>query len=403
MMMGTAGTAKQELVPSVRISEGEGHFFYGYYDNPAFSGNDRLHLVHRVSFCDRVQQSGDAAELGVIDIESRKYTKLGETTAWNFQQGSMLQWHPAAPNDEVIYNTTVDGRCLGAVLDIQTGASRYLERPVAAVDPTGRLALSINFGRLFDFRKGYGYAGVGDPYSDELYASDDGICTIQLDTGVSSLILPLEEIWRFIRTVFDWEEAKLVIQHAAFNTDGTRFVFLARCVQPNDRKVTALLTANADGSGLRCLSTEELQSHYHWRDANHLLMYGGGAEGNQLYLYEDRSLATPSLVDSHFFLHDGHCSYSPDRQWILYDSYPDKQRFRHLYLYHISRRSGVKLGSYYADVFYTRSGTDTRCDLHPRWNRAGTAISFDSTHENQRHLYVMDLQSYILAEEGMKQ
>lgn len=169
------GMAKQEIMPSVRISEGEGHFFYGYYDNPAFSGNDRFHLAHRVAFCDRVQQSGDAAEIGVIDIDSRKFTKLGETTAWNFQQGSMLQWHLAAPNEEVIFNTTVEGEHRGAVMHIRTGAVRYLDRPVANVDPAGNLALSINFGRLFDFRKGYGYADVADVYRDRLFPSDDGI------------------------------------------------------------------------------------------------------------------------------------------------------------------------------------------------------------------------------------
>lgn len=107
--------------------------------------------------------------------------------------------------------------------------------------------------------------------------------------------MSLEEIWRFIRTVFAWEEAKLVINHITFNPDGTRFVFLARCVLPSNRRVTALLTANADGSGMRCLSEDDLQSHYHWCDARRLLMYGGGRGGNQLYLYEDRSLSAPSM------------------------------------------------------------------------------------------------------------
>jgi hypothetical protein len=394
--------AKWEVVPSVRISEGEGHFFYGYYDNPAFSGNDRFHLVHRVSFCDRIQQPGDVAEIGMIDLENREFTKIGETTAWNFQQGSMLQWHPAAPDDEVIFNTTADGQYRGTVLNIRTRAVRYLDRPVANVDPAGNMALSINFGRMFDFRKGYGYADVADAHRDQLHPSEDGIYSVHLRTGESRQILSLDEIWNYIVTIFAWEEAKLIINHITFNTDGTRFVFLARCVQPSNRRVTALLTANADGSEMRCISTDELQSHYCWRDAHRLLMYGGNSRGNQLYLYEDIPFADPAVVDEPFFRHDGHCSYSPDRRWILYDSYPDKQRYRHLYLYHIAERKGVKLGSYYADPFFTRTGADTRCDLHPRWNRAGTAISFDSVHENQRHLYYMDLKDYIHTWEGLE-
>ena len=35
--------------------------------------------------------------------------------------------------------------------------------------------------------------------------------------------------------------------------------------------------------------------------------------------------------------------------------------------------------------------TDVRCDLHPRWNRSGTAITFDSVHEGFRGVYEIQL------------
>ena len=35
--------------------------------------------------------------------------------------------------------------------------------------------------------------------------------------------------------------------------------------------------------------------------------------------------------------------------------------------------------------------TDVRCDLHPRWNRKGNAITFDSTHEGFRGIYRVEL------------
>jgi Tol biopolymer transport system component len=94
------------------------------------------------------------------------------------------------------------------------------------------------------------------------------------------------------------------------------------------------------------------------------------------------------MIDTTFFLRDGHCSYSPDRQHMLYDSYPDADGYRHLYVYSLKNKRGVTLGSYYSlpDI-----EGDIRCDLHPRWNRAGTHISFDSIHEGKRHVYAMDL------------
>lgn len=120
------------------------------------------------------------------------------------------------------------------------------------------------------------------------------------------------------------------------------------------------------------------------------MIYGGGPEGRQLYLYQDRETAgLPEVIDRQFFLQDGHCSYSPDRQWILYDSYPDSEQFRHLYLYDLTQSKGMRLGSYFSPSV---SITDIRCDLHPRWNRSGTAISFDCMHEGRREIRYMDLQ-----------
>ena len=43
--------------------------------------------------------------------------------------------------------------------------------------------------------------------------------------------------------------------------------------------------------------------------------------------------------------------------------------------------------------FYTMPelAGEIRCDLHPRWNRDGTKVCFDSTHEGERQVYVIDV------------
>jgi Tol biopolymer transport system component len=112
-----------------------------------------------------------------------------------------------------------------------------------------------------------------------------------------------------------------------------------------------------------------------------------GSEGPQLYVLKDKT-HEGEIIDKNFFLRDGHDSYSPDRNWMLYDSYPDNEGYRHLYLYNLNKKKGIILGSYYS---YPNITGDFRCDLHPRWNRSGNAISFDSIHEGHRHIYYMDL------------
>lgn len=374
-----------------RLTDGNGHQFYGYYDNPAWSGNDRYHLYHKVDFWDRLQEETDSAELGMIDTVTGEYIPLTETYAWNFQQGTMLQWNPVAPNDEIIFNTIQNGKYYGVVMNVHTKEQRLLEQPVVNVDPTGKYALSVNFSRMFDFRPGYGYAGIKDPFYEQPHPAEDGIYLTELATGKSDLVLSLQHLWDFTKEAFQGADQKILINHITFNTEGTRFVALVRNFPSGNGWKTALVTANYDGSDLFLLSDYSYASHYHWRDAETLVIHSRGAEGsdagNQLYELKDRTHEVKA-IDPGFFLKDGHCSYSPDRTLMLYDSYPDEDSYRHLYLYDLINKRGVTLGTLYS---YPEITGDFRCDLHPRWNRAGTAITLDSTHEGQRHMYRVDV------------
>ena len=70
-----------------------------------------------------------------------------------------------------------------------------------------------------------------------------------------------------------------------------------------------------------------------------------------------------------FFKDDGHCSYSPDRQWLLYDSYP-QEGYRYLYVYHLASGQGWCLGGVKTLPRMEGVEMEIRCDLHARWNRA---------------------------------
>lgn len=383
---------KDELLKAERLTKEDGYYFFGYYDTPAWSWNDRYHLCHKVAFCDRLPLAEDRAELGFIDLRNNNFIVIGETTAWNFQQGSMLQWHPAYPQDTVIYNSRNGSAYEGVVLNLTTGKSHQLERPVANVDPTGRYAVSINFPRMYDFRPGYGYAGESDPYANVPHPQDDGIYLIDLLTGISRQTISLQQIWEFTKAYFQGEDRKILINHITFNADGSRLVALVRCFPDKDKLwKTAVVTMNMDGSDLFLLADYGYASHYHWRDREYLTIHAGemetNPEGEQLYVWKDKTREVQA-IDKLFFLKDGHCSYSPDRRLMLYDSYPDADSYRHLYIYNLHTKKGMKLASYYSQPDLDG---DIRCDLHPRWNRQGTFISFDSTHEGQRHVYQMDL------------
>jgi Tol biopolymer transport system component len=104
-----------------------------------------------------------------------------------------------------------------------------------------------------------------------------------------------------------------------------------------------------------------------------------------------------TVIDAAYFTSDGHCSTSPDGQWLLYDSYP-RQGYRYLYLYNLPRQQGLTLAGLY-DL--PVAVTDIRCDLHPRWNRQGTGISLDATFEGFRGIYTVDLRDVMKERFGL--
>lgn len=378
-------------VPVRRISPADGEYFFGYYDLPAMRG--ALHLAHKAPFADRLQKKGDRALVGVIDTDSGKFEELDETEAWNFQQGAMLQWNPAE-SDEIIYNCVADGEYRAAVMNIKTGKKRFLDMPVANVSPKGDYALSVNFSRIYDFRPGYGYASFADRFYYKNHPEDDGIFLTDIKTGKSKMIISLDELWNFAGSHFNGNDQKIAINHITFNTDGSRFLCLVRnFVKPGEQLITATVTANADGSDMFLLSDFAIQSHYNWRDRENVIFYASGKELScsrgwaNNYILRDKSHSGESVAD-YFFVGDNHMSYSPDRTLLLADTYPDGNRMQALRIYDFAKDMLINIGKFYS---LPRSVIDIRCDLHPRWDNEGKRISFDSTHEGIRGIYMTDI------------
>ena len=149
-----------------------------------------------------------------------------------------------------------------------------------------------------------------------------------------------------------------------------------------------MFTAAPDGSDVHLVADHEMVSHFIWRDPEHILAWSREPKtGNRFHLYTDRSEEV-EVVGEGILTSDGHCSYSPDKRWILTDTYPDRERFRTLILYHVAERRRVDIGRFFAPK---ELDGEIRCDLHPRWSRDGRWVCIDSVHEGSRQVYVMDV------------
>ncbi|HOM57559.1 MAG TPA: hypothetical protein PLG27_07405 [Candidatus Latescibacteria bacterium] len=389
------------IVPVKRMSPKGEHCFFGYYDIPAADEAGR-HLCHRVQFRDRLPRRGDVAELGWLALPGNAdaepdgiFHPIAETEAWNFQQSSMAQWLASEP-DTCLFNTFEHEAYGSRIHDIRTGRGRLLPLPVANVSRDGTKALCINMSRLFDFRPGYGYEELPDPFADVAQPRDDGVRLMDIRTGNNRLILSLADIVEFLEQSGERIGGKKVlINHITFNPSATRFLLLLRTFpEPGTRWETFLVTSDLEGRNLRHHNVWGIASHYHWRDDDGMLFYMNVSGPNtlELALVSD-STGSIECIDTAYFRYDGHCSYSPDLRWILYDSYVDSSTpdfLRNLQVYSLDRREGILLGRFRAGPL-TPDNNDLRCDLHPRWMPGGTAVTFDSIHEGFRGIYWADL------------
>ncbi len=407
------------------LTQGPEAHFFGYFDKTPWlckEGKSYL-LAHELDEKLLVASPGNPVKVGFV--QDQIFTPFAETNAWNFQQGSMLQWVPYRGRS-VVFNAVENGGAIGVLMSLENGSRRKLGQAVAALSRDGGTALSINFPRLNTTAPGYGYAGLPDPYAKESCPADDGIWTIDLNSGKLKLLLSIRAIARFGENgnppgAYHW------INHLQFNSDNTRFCFLHRFRNSAGSSYTRLMTANRDGSGLKIL-LNGMASHYDWRNADELVIWAGerkildsaivgsasffplGQILRRLYrkLGKPRFLKRKLLNDRYLLINDGsgskitlinpalssdgHCSFSPDRQWMITDTYPDRHRSVSLLLYHWPSAEVTELARMSSPVEFE---DESRCDLHPRWSPDGQRICIDSAHSGVRQIYAIDISKII--------
>ena len=377
--------------PMRRITSGPKRHWFGYYDKLQFDPSGRRALGMAVDFEHRSPAAGDTIELGLIDLaDGDRWTEVGTTRAWCWQQGCMLQWRPGS-SSEILWNDREDGRFVCRVHNLESGKTRSLPRAVYALSPDGRTGIGTDFGRLDHMRPGYGYAGVPDPNRQVPAPENSGIYTLDLDTGASSQIVSVAQVaaipWRRGR----FGRARHYFNHLLFSPGGTRFIFLHRWRLEDSGITTRMFTADPDGGGLHLVDDYGGASHFIWRDSRTILAWSfHPRHGSRFHLYRDRCGGDPEVIGDGVMGGNGHCSYLPGSRWILNDTYPGKDdRRQALYLYHPESGRRVDLGSFPAPEQYAG---EWRCDLHPRSSPDGRSITFDSAHWGSgRQIYWMNI------------
>jgi hypothetical protein len=378
----------QSPFPTRTITSGPKFHWFGYYDKLEFDPTNRYVLGMEVDFEHRAPTPDDTIRVGMVDLhDNDRWIELGRSSAWCWQQGRMLQWLPQSESTVVWNDRDGDHYCC-RILDIKTGKSRTIPNPIYALSPDGKSAVSLDFSRLNDVRPGYGYVGIPDPRADELAPQESGLYRVDLESGSQQMILSLADVAAMGNKMPSMVDAKHKFNHLLFNPDGSRFIFLHRWKGPNGRQ-TRMFTATPEGKNVRIVDDNGLTSHFVWRDNRHILAYSNQrTHGTRFYVFEDGGTRKIEVVGDNVMTSDGHCTYLPNRDWILNDTYP-QGGFQQVYLYNVSSGRQIALGRFRAPEAYTG---EWRCDTHPRHSRDGRLVVIDVPADGSgRQLHLIDI------------
>ncbi len=397
---------RNNICPVRSITPEDGHYFFGYYDLMPYSPDERRHLAAKLPFDGVLNTKDDIMEFGWI--EDGKFVKLFETNCWNFQQGILAQYQFDGKKNVIFYNIfDEENNCYRTVRhDLDTNEKTMSSMACGHISRDGRYGLGINFSRIWDFRPGYGYPNIRDPFYDIPHPAGDGIFLCDFENGTTRQLMDCKELYEKF-PLPGRDDLKMVVNHITFNPSATRYLFLYRNFRTPETKTpwkTALFVGDLEGNFK--LLWDEMVSHYWWEDDDYMISYSRmSPDSLSTVLRTDMRTGESEIVggkDGPFvtvpeFCGDIHCSLSPDGKYMIGDRYPDKDGYRRIIIREMATgHTETLLESYspYPDdpkVGIPNGTKDARCDLHARFNHDGTRVSFDTICRGRREIVEIDM------------
>jgi len=384
-------TPQTESAYEIQVREG---FFFGFHDHTPFSPDNTKMLAHRYTIPLRMPELGETVDIGFFEGESlEEFKPLDKSRTWAWHLGSKLQW--CGQENRIVFNDHIDGRNVARIVDIKKREKeRILPDSIGSVSPDGHWAIGYSFSRVERCMPGYGYRyPVDDPEKDAMVPERHGIHLINLDNGKKELLFSIADIAK-IDPCPSMDGAFHFFTHTIFSPNSKRFIFLHRWVVGGIfKRYSRLISCGIDGEGIHVFPTKDMVSHIGWRGADQVIAYCRmPIHDDQYVLFNDQEKDRFEIIGRDFFNSDGHPSFEPSGRWMVTDTYPDRRRVQNLIIYD-------KTGNRRYDIarlpmpqkYQSRPYKHLACDLHPRWDREGKRICFDSSFTGTRSLCFIDL------------
>ena len=144
--------AERNDIPVRAITKGPRYHWFGYYDKLQFNSDNSLALGMQVDFQKRSPTSEDIIKMGYVDLKNNdRWVEIGESRAWGWQQGCMLQWIPQSKT-RAIWNDRRGEEFVSIIKDVKKGSEKVIDKAIYALSPDGKFAVGTDFARIQNYR-----------------------------------------------------------------------------------------------------------------------------------------------------------------------------------------------------------------------------------------------------------
>jgi hypothetical protein len=376
-----------------QLTHGPRHHFLGRTGVSPWNASGTRLACLETTFHGRAPQPGERASVGIVDPNTGGFSAVASTAAWSFSAGAMLQWCHQSPDDELLFNDMVDGSPVGVRLNVHTGARQVYMRPFAAAGGEGARGASVSVARIARLEPGEGAAGAVDHFADEAAPEGEGLFTIGLSTGMQRMIVSLASL--AIETRMRHAELRrreFWIDHVSFNAAGTRLLLTVFAGGGVARTEASLWTVGIDGADLReIVAFGRGATRGAWIGADLVVAVFRGNDGTVAPQLIADSPGAIAVACSGGIVGAVRATPSPDGAKLAIESENARRRSKALHV--LERASGETAtlleARFIEESLFVGAG---RCDLSPRWNRAGNALCIDAIGaEGTRQLHIVPL------------
>jgi len=383
--------------------------FFGYYDKSPLNDAKNFLLSHEVTSVGKKPNNNDEARICVTNLKNGNIKYVDTTKAWNYQQGSQLQW---LSEEEFIFNS-YKGGYIAKVFDLKNfKLKKILKNPIYSISDNNKIYSSIDYSRIHKFREGYGYL-------QKEYKSNESLLKIcDIEDSKTLIELNVEDFQSYPEMNLN----KCWIDHILFAPNSYDFVFLFRSLINDTSLFSYLFYYDYGQKKIFNVLNSGMAGHGAWFDKNNFIIWGREKQFTKKINKIDNSLLTslikivryigvPNFVRKNLYgdeyikfnkitkktnslkfkipynIAGGHFSFLNEKNLMISDTYHNHKNESILFSYDLKNKLLKKFNKF--KCVESIKNKSFRCDLHPRII-SNNELIIDSTHQGFRGMYLIN-------------